>query len=245
MYISPDTTFPNNHINIGYTEDSTYHIYNFLQNWYNPCVVYKSPYYQMRPASYYAPSRLLGELIRCKFYEYNHMTKMLFGLRLGDIATKIVHQTLKSDGSVDSEYEMGLRNTVMSYIRGYSTSSDGHGGTTTYQLFKTIATYKQAFFTFPYATNATLIWKCSVAAQGGSSQSETAYVWGTRSLAVSNGAIQVPTNMFDSIADDACNISGKPSTSTITWYNAYLVIDFNFPATMSGTSWNWQPTYDA
>ena len=29
-YVSPSTTCPSNHVNTGYSEDSTYHIYDFM-----------------------------------------------------------------------------------------------------------------------------------------------------------------------------------------------------------------------
>ena len=48
-YVSPDTTYPQSHVNTGYTEDSTYHIYDFLQNAQLQCPEEKAPYYAMRP----------------------------------------------------------------------------------------------------------------------------------------------------------------------------------------------------
>lgn len=240
-YVSPNTTYPSNHVNTGYEEDSTYYIYSFLQNWMNPCPELKAPYYTMRP--YNNPSRLLSDFIRVKFWSFNNMTKMLIGLRPGDWATKMVHQTLKPDGSVNYEYDEGLTNTTISYVRGYSKGRDSQGQTVEYQLFKTIVTYKQSFFTFPYATNATLIWKCSIEQMGGESSSTKKFVWGTKSLSISNGAIQVPTNMLETICDDACTISGRQMNSTIDIYQFYLIVDFAFPARLNGVSWSWQPSY--
>lgn len=240
FYVSPNTTYPNNHVNTGYAEDSTYYIYSFLQNWLNPCPELKAPYYAMRP--YTNPSRLLSEFIRVKFWSFQHMSKLLIGLRGGDWATKMVHQTLKPDGSVNHEYEEGLANSSFSFVRGYNTGRDDQGQSVEYQLFKTIVTYKQSFFTFPYATNATLIWKSSVEVNGDSSSTKK-YVWGTKSLSISNGAIQVPSNMLETICDDACTICGRPTTSIIDIYQFYLLVDFEFPARLNGISWNWQPTY--
>lgn len=240
FYVSPNTTYPNNHVNTGYEEDSTYYIYSFLQNWVNPCPELKSPYYAMRP--YNNPSRLLSEFIRVKFWSFQHMSKLLIGLRGGDWATKMVHQTLKPDGSVNYEYEEGLANSSFSFVRGYSTGQDDQGQSVEYQLFKTIVTYKQSFFTFPYATNATLIWKSSVEVNGDGSSTRK-YVWGTKSLSISNGTIQVPSNMLETICDDACSICGRPTTSFIDIYQFYLLVDFEFPARLNGISWNWQPTY--
>lgn len=79
----------------------------------------------MRP--YNNPSRLLSDFIRVKFWSFNNMTKMLIGLRPGDWATKMVHQTLKPDGSVNYEYDEGLTNTSISFVRGYSTGRDSQG----------------------------------------------------------------------------------------------------------------------
>lgn len=116
-YVSPNTTYPNNHVNTGYTEDSTYTIVNYLQNYLNPCPEYMVPYYAMQPRM--SNNRLLSEFVRVKFWSFQHMSKMLIGLRLGDWATKVVHQTLNYDGSVKDEYEEGLMSTVLSYARGY------------------------------------------------------------------------------------------------------------------------------
>lgn len=240
-YISPDTTYPNNHVNTGYTEDSTYYIYSYLQNWMNPSPEMKSPYYGMQP--YYGNNRLLSEFIRMRFWGYNRMSKMLIPLRGGSFATKILHQTLKPDGSVDSEYEEGLRNSTFSYLRGYSTTTDNNGNRIEYQVFKTIVTYRDSFFTFPYATNADLIWKCSVSKMGGDSQENTKYVWGTKHLSITNGALVVPTDMLETMFDEACDISGRPLNSTISLYNCYLVVDFEFPARLNGVDWNWNPQY--
>lgn len=240
-YVSPSTTYPSSHVNTGYSEDSSYYIYNFMQNWTNPCPELKAPYYAMRPFA--NPSRLLSEFIRVKFWSFQHMRKLLIGLRGGDWATKMVHQTLKPDGSVSYESEEGLSNSTFSYIRGYSNGQDDQGQSVEYQLFRTIVTYKNSFFTFPYATNAALIWKCSVDQKGGESSDTRKYVWGTKSLSVSNGAIQVPSNMLETICDDACTISGRPMNSTISIYPFYLIVDFEFPARLNGVYWNWQPTY--
>lgn len=194
----------------------------------------------MRP--YYNPSRLLSEFIKVKFWTFDHMTKMLYGMRLGDFATKIVHQTLRPDGSVSYEYEETLRNYAVSYVRGYGTTSDGHGGTTTYQLFNTVATYKNAFFTFPYASNAVLIWKCGLESSGDDSSTRK-YVWGAKTLTITNGALEIPSDLFNTLADEACNVSGKPITSTVDLYQCWLLVDFEFPARLDGVDWSWQPTY--
>lgn len=177
-----------------------------------------------------------------KLWTFDHMTKLLIGLRGGDWATKMVHQTLKPDGTINYEYEEGLANTTFSYVRGYSTTSDGHGGTTTYQLFREVVTYKDSFFTFPYATNATLIWKCSAEPRGGSSNN-TKHVWGTMPVSITNGAIQVPPDMVETICDEACRISNSSTISTMTLSTCYLLVDFAFPARLDGITWNWQPTY--
>ena len=124
-YINPDTTYPDNHVNTGYNEDSGYYIQNFLQNYINPCAELNSPYIQMRPRN--SLSRLLSEYIRVKFYEFHHMSKALIAVRPGDWATKIIHQTLKADGSVNYEYEENLNNATISYVRGYGSGSDSQG----------------------------------------------------------------------------------------------------------------------
>ena len=79
----------------------------------------------MRPRN--SLSRLLSEYIRVKFYEFHHMSKALITVRPGDWATKIIHQTLKYDGTVDSEYEVNLINSSMSYVRGYGSGRDSQG----------------------------------------------------------------------------------------------------------------------
>lgn len=239
-YVSPDTTCPSNHVNTGYTEDSTYRIYDFMQNWINPCAEEKAPYYAMRPS--YSNTKLWSDFIRVKFWEFEHMNKLLIPLRLGSFATKWVHQTLKSDGSVNYEYEVGLTNSTESYIRGYSTTSQG-GSTITYQLFKSVITYRDSFFTFPYATNAVLIWKMGVSAMGGESSETQKYVWATKQLSITNGAIQIPAGLIETLCDEACNIVGRPMNSTLTLYPCYLLVDFEFPARLDGITWNWQPTY--
>lgn len=243
-YINPSATHLANVVNTGYTADSNFHLYNYLQNYLLPLPESKQPYYSMEPGggSTARTIRLKSDYIRAKFWAFNNMSKMLIGLRFGDFATKIVHQTLKYDGSLDYEYEYGLNGTVMSGFRAYSTRTT-NDNTVEYRLFKTVVTYKDSFFTFPYATSAELIWKCSVEAMGGESSETRKYVWSAKSLTTANGVIQIPLHLFESLADDACSIAGRPTNSSISFYNCYLLVDFEFPARLNGVNWSWEPTY--
>lgn len=164
-WLSPDTTYPTSHVNT-YSEDRYYYVQNYLRNYQNPCIELKAPYMAMRP--FYNPSRLLSEFVRVKFWEFHFMRKLLIRLRGGDWATKIVHQSLNQDGSVNYEYDESLGNTAFSNVRAYGDGSDGQGHLVEYQSAKTVVTYKPAFFTFPYAVSASLIWKCSVQTKGSS-----------------------------------------------------------------------------
>lgn len=120
-FVSPDTTFPQSHINTGYSEEGSYHVYNYLSSWYNPCPERLRPYYDMIPRNWACV--LNSDFIRAKFYAFDHMNKLLIGLYNGDWATHIVHYTYNADGSVSQQYDVSLNTAVIPFVRGYGNSS--------------------------------------------------------------------------------------------------------------------------
>lgn len=104
MYVNPATTHPE--YDVTTAETHHYWVSDFLTNYSFDLPEWKAPYYSMTPGfGSIRTARLLSDFIRAKFWTFNKMSKLLIGLRLGDVATKLTYQILNEDGSISDEFD--------------------------------------------------------------------------------------------------------------------------------------------
>lgn len=102
-------------------------------------------------------------------------------------------------------------------------------------------TFRDYVFNMPFATSAKFIYIATV-----SKSSTTKYIVNAMDFNIVNGNIIIPTTLLDDIKQTAIEATGYSPTSTeydfsISLRETFLIVDFDFPASLNGLNWNWRP----
>ena len=235
-YINKSTVVPVSDIKIGYY--NKINIGDYLQGYTLIAPETRLPYSSMRPLS--RPySILFGEYVRCKFWTFNNMSRLLVPIGFLDFATSMVGTYYTESGSVDSYRNINL-NT--SYLDSYQFYTSGRNGI--YLRYKIDSiTYRDSFFTFPYAKSAKLIYSGTAYSYGEDNQRDGTYIWTYIDLTVgSDGSIVVPSDVLETMSSRLISLGSK-NNAGVSLETPQLLVDFEFPARLDGITWNWQPQY--
>ena len=235
-YINKSTSVPTSDVKIGYS--NKIHLGDYLQNYTLIAPETRQPYSAMRPRS--SPySILFGEYVRCKFWAFDNMCRLLVPIAFIDFATSMTGTYYTESGSVDSYRNINL-NT--SYLNSYQFYTSGRNGI--YLRYKIDSiTYRTSFFTFPYAKSAKLIYSGTVYSYGEDNQRDGAYIWTYIDLTVGNGGdIIVPTDVLETMSSRMISL-GVKNNAAVSFETPQLLVDFEFPARLDGVNWNWQPSF--
>ena len=237
-YLSLSTVVSPPHAEFVSQGSPQYGLYDFLQDSSLSAPEQHIPYYRMRPITSYPPV-LYIEFMKAKFWTLNNMRKLLMPLAGGDFATSIVQQTLDKNGNVKNQSTVYLDTQQINVKRAWIEDSLTHEE---YQSLRTVATLRDTFYLqFPYASTAKLVWNCFVLTEPAYGSGK--HIWASMDINVSEGNLQVPSGLIDGIFDDACSYAGMDNKANVSLRTLYLLIDFDFPATLDGLQWGWKPTY--
>ena len=235
-YINKSTVVPTSDIKIGYS--NRINIGDYLQGYTLIAPETRQPYYAMRPRS--SPySVLYGEYVRCKFWAFDNMSRLSVPIGLADFATSMVGTYYTETGTVESHRNVIVDTSYLEY-QFYAAGSNG-----AYLRYKVDdITYRNSFFTFPYAKSAKLIYAGVVYSHGESNYQNTeACIWTYMDLTVGNdGTIAIPSDVFETMSNSIISLGSK-TNATVNMETPYLMVDFEFPARLDGVNWNWAPSF--
>lgn len=201
-------------------------------------------YYSSKRPFYSGKSPLWSDYIRARYYDLKNATRMYFQLQVGDLATSSTTYYYDKDGNEESS----STNYLGSNIFGTLILTQNYYDSSEYKSFKRSEcklNLKEKLFTMPYAKSAKLIYVSQP--HSSASGSSTSYqMISSIDLNITNGEIECPSDLIDTIINDSLHAVGLELYDTTKYvslglYNCSLLVDFDFPANLDDIDWDWEP----